>query len=330
MSEWKRAGANMSDGGPMSGGGGYESWFLSARDPAGRRGLWIRHTRQRPLPGSAAAAQSPAETAALWCTIIDRDVSPAPIAVKQVLAAHPADTVAGRSLFRGQATMGGRSARWELAISARAEPLRPLRPGFLYRAPLPRTKLEASVPDGLISGTVDIDGHSVAVSDWRGTVGHNWGSEHADTWVWLHAAGFDADPGAWLELVLARIRVGGARSPWMAMGALGSGGELIPLGGLGRQPRARVQPGRLTARVTATGGTMLLTVRTGEADAVAVAYADPSGGQRSVRHAALAAVMLTLRRRNHRNLTLTGGQGAYEYGTSQTLPGIDLVALPDG
>ena len=25
---------------------------------------------------------------------------------------------------------------------------------------------------------------------WRGTVGHNWGTEHADSWVWLHAAGF--------------------------------------------------------------------------------------------------------------------------------------------
>jgi len=55
--------------------------------------------------------------------------------------------------------------------------------------------------------------------------------------VWLHAADFDAAPLAWLELVLARIRIGSARLPWTAMGALSLGGEQILLGGLGRPPR---------------------------------------------------------------------------------------------
>ena len=87
------------------------------------------------------------------------------------------------------------------------------------------------------------------MSGWRGTVGHNWGSEHADSWVWLHAAGFGAAPEASLELVLARIRVRPARSPWTAMGALNLGGQRILLGGLGRRPRANVQPNRLTVDV---------------------------------------------------------------------------------
>jgi hypothetical protein len=65
----------------------------------------------------------------------------------------------------------------------------------------------------------------VSVSGRRGTVGHNWGAEHADCWVWLHAAGFGTAPQAWLELVLARIRAGPARSPWTAMGAHGLGGR---------------------------------------------------------------------------------------------------------
>jgi len=37
--------------------------------------------------------------------------------------------------------------------------------------------------------------------------------------------------------VLARIRVGPARLPWTAMGALSLGGQQIVLGGLGRRPR---------------------------------------------------------------------------------------------
>ena len=137
--------------------------------------------------------------------------------VKEVFAAFPPDAVAGPRQFRGQATMGEQSARWDLAVTGEQPPLRPLRPQMLYQAPLPRTKLEATVPDGDVTGTLELDGREVTVSGWRGTVGHNWGSEHADSWVWLHAAGFDAAPEAWLELVLARIRVGPARSPWSAM-----------------------------------------------------------------------------------------------------------------
>jgi hypothetical protein len=52
-------------------------------------------------------------------------------------------------------------------------------------------------------------------------------------------------PEAWLELVLARIRIGPARSPWTAMGALGLSGERIALGGLGRRSRVDAGPGRL-------------------------------------------------------------------------------------
>ena len=145
--------------------------------------------------------------------------------------------------------LGDQGARWDLTITGEQPPLRPLRPQVLYQAPLPRTKLEATVADGDVTGTLEVDGREVTVSGWRGTVGHNWGSEHADSWVWLHAAGFGAAPEAWLELILARIRVGPARSPWTAMGALGVGGERIVLGGLGRRPGSMAGPARLSASV---------------------------------------------------------------------------------
>jgi hypothetical protein len=130
---------------------GYESWFVSARDPVSARALWIRHTRHRPRQGP--------ESAALWCTVVDPHPGRPATVVKEVFADFPA---------------------------------------------LPRTKLEAVVPDGRLAGTLEIGGRELAVSGWRGTAGHNWGSEHADSWVWLHAADFGAVPEAWLELVLAR------------------------------------------------------------------------------------------------------------------------------
>ncbi|HEY6311897.1 MAG TPA: hypothetical protein VIY52_13985 [Streptosporangiaceae bacterium] len=201
---------------------------------------------------------------------------------------------------------------------------------MLYRSPLPRTKLEASVPDGQVTGLLDIDGRRVSVAGWRGTVGHNWGAEHADSWVWLHAADFSGAPEAWLDLVLARIRVGPARSPWTAMGALGLGGERIVLGGLGWRPRVDARPGRLTAGVPSPGARLQTSVTTDDDTAVAVAYTDPRGGTRTVWHAALASVELTLHRPGDRELTLSGSRGAYEYGTRQSMPGIVPQPLPEG
>src|ERR1700730_3968505 len=136
--------------------GGYESWFISARDPVSPRALWIRHTRHRPRVGP--------ESVALWCTVIDRDGGQERNAVKGVLAAFPPGTAAGPGQFRGQAAMAGHHARWGLAVTGEQEPLRPLRPAALYRAPLPRTKLEAVVPGGQVTGSLEVDGRTVAVS----------------------------------------------------------------------------------------------------------------------------------------------------------------------
>ncbi len=267
---------------------------------------------------------------ALWCTVIDHDLDQPPVVVKQVFSAFPPAAASGPGRFRGQAAMSGRSARWDLAITGEQPPLRPLRPPVLYRAPLPRTKLEATAPDGQVTGVLEIDGRTVTVSGWRGTVGHNWGSEHADSWVWLHAAGFGAAPQAWLELVLARIRVGPARSPWTAMGALSLNGERILLGGLGRRAGVDARPGGLTADVPSPGARLRVSVTTDDDDPVAVTYTDPHGGTRTVRHAALASVELILHRPGDRELTLSSSRGAYEYGTRQPMPGIRPRPLPEG
>ena len=299
---------------------GYVSWFISARDPDSRRALWIRHTRQRPSQGR--------ESVALWCTVVG--YGQPPVVVKQVFDAFPPDAAAGPEQFRGRAALGSHTARWDLAVVNGQPPLRPLRPPALYRAPLPRTKLEAAVPDGRVVGVLEIDGREVAVSGWRGTVGHNWGSEHADSWVWLHAADFGTAPEAWLELVLARIRVGPARSPWTAIGALSLGGLRIALGGLGRRARVDARPERLTSVVTSLGSRLQLSVTAADGDLVALPYTDPSGGTRTVSHAALAALELTVHRAGRPALTLSSSRAAYEYGTSQLVPGLVPRALPEG
>src|SRR5882757_6980690 len=76
---------------------GYESWFVSARDPDSARALWIRHTRHRPVQGP--------ESAALWCTVAGGDRGRPAVVVKEVFTAFPAGTSAGPDGFRGQAAI---------------------------------------------------------------------------------------------------------------------------------------------------------------------------------------------------------------------------------
>ena len=147
-----------------------------------------------------------------------------------------------------------------------------------------------------------LDGALVDVVGWRATVGHNWGAEHAERWVWLHAAGFEDEPEAWLELAIARIRVGGALSPWIANGAVFIGGQRFRLGGLGRVTGVRViaAPGRLEAIVPGERVTIHVAVHADVDQTVGFKYAgvgpDPVRGEREVLHAGLAEVHLGIRR----------------------------------
>ena len=311
--------------------GRYESWFLSARDAEpGRspRAVWLRHTSHR-------AAGATTGSRALWCTIFD-PAAGAPAAVKQSLPELPAKAVAGREGFRGEARARGRMAEWDLALTGGEPTLRHLRPTTLYRLPVPRTKLEAPVPDGIVSGRLVLDGALVDVVGWRATVGHNWGREHAERWVWLHAAGFEDEPETWLELAIARVRVGGALSPWIANGAVSVGGRRFKLGGLGHIPGVRVvaAPGRLEAIVPGERLEIRVAVHADLDQTVGFKYAgvgtDPVRGEREVLHAGLAEVHLGIRRPGRSSAELaTAAGGAYELGGRRFTHGVPLQPYPD-
>jgi hypothetical protein len=308
--------------------GRYESWFVSARDAEpGRqpRALWIRHTAHR-------AADSEQATGGLWCTVFDPSAG-APAAVKQSVPALPAPGAGARS-FKGEARGHGRMAEWELTLTSGDAPLRHLRPAALYRLPLPRTKLEAPVPDGIASGHLVIDGAALDVVGWRATVGHNWGAGHAERWAWLHAASFEDEPETWLELVVARVRVGRALSPWIAAGAVSLHGQRFRLGGLGHVPGVRVvaAPGRLEALVPGAHVEIRVAAHADLEQTVGFRYAgvgaDPQRDAREVLHAGLAEVRLGVRRRGRSSAELaTAAGGAFELGGRDL--GVPLQPYPD-
>ena len=83
-------------------------------------------------------------------------------------------------------------------------------------------------------------------------VGHNWGSEHAERWIWLHGVGFAEDPEAWLDVALGRVRVAGRLTPWIASGVLSLGARRYRVGGLTARG-LRVAEAADGCRLTVTG-----------------------------------------------------------------------------
>jgi hypothetical protein len=290
--------------------GRYESWYVRAVDPRAPRGAWIRHTTLQ-RPGGPPVRS-------LWCTVWDAAAG-GPIAVK----ATPGDDGArfAADAVRGSATTGPHHAAWDLAIADAAPPLRHLPHERLYAAPLPRTKLESPAPLARLSGTVEADGRRLELDGWPGMVGHNWGAQHAERWVWLHGIAFEDAPDAWLDLAAGRVRIGPASTPWIANGALCLDGRRRILGGLRERAEVDARPGEATLVLD----DVRIRVTAPREQTVAWVYADPPGGEHHALNCSIAGLELSAA---GRTVTTTHG-GAYELGVRERDHGIPVVPFPD-
>jgi hypothetical protein len=300
--------------------GHYESRFVRAVDPARDCAVWIRQTTHQ-RPGEA-------PTVAAWCTLWDAGE---PRAVKQSGPQPTAHVDAGGAA--GSATAQGRHAAWELQFAGADGPLRHLPRPWMYRAPLPRTKLESPQPGARVSGWVEFGDRRIELSGWPGTTGHNWGAEHAARWIWLHGVAFAEEPAAWLDIAFGRVRLGRMLTPWVANGAIRfEGGQRVAVGGLGRRPDVDAAPGRLEATLSGPGGLRLAVTAVAPAErTVAFTYADPGGGGHDVLNCSVASLRVRVERGDSRPRELTSEHGgAYELGLPAGEPhGVALQPYPD-
>ena len=207
----------------------YESFYLRAVSPNEPLGAWIRltiHKRPRELP-----------TGSVWCTLFDsrkgRPFMHKLTGKRPLVPAGGWIEMDGARLTPREAEGSCGPARWSLRVACEEPELRHLARSWLYRTPLPRTKLTSPMPAASFDGSLELSGQpAIAVRGWRGMVGHNWGSEHAERWIWLHGIEFDEQPDAWLDVALGRVRVAGRMTPWIANGALSLGGRRYRIGGL--------------------------------------------------------------------------------------------------
>jgi len=314
----------------------YESFYVRAVSPSEPVGVWIRHTAQK-RAGAAAVGS-------VWCTVFDA-ARGRPFMAKLTSESirEPSDGWVAIGDADGAGTAGGGTigpagtrgacggASWSLRDEPRTDPLQHLQRAWLYRAPLPRTKLTSPAPDARFDGSLHMpDQRELDVENWRGMVGHNWGSEHAERWIWLHGVGFAEDATAWLDVALGRVIVGGRLTPWVANGAISLDGRRVQIGGLtARGLRVAEGVEGCELHLPGEGGTTLeARVAVPPGTAAGWRYDDPDGGAgHDVVNCSIARLELSVTLGGGsatRTLTSAHG-GAYELGMRERDHGVPIA-----
>jgi hypothetical protein len=317
--------------------GHYESVYAQLSDPAAPRAVWVRYTVHK-RPGKP-------HEGSLWFTLFDREAG-TPRAVKVTLGAEATtapvdsyikigDATFGPGGLRGSAEAEGVSASWELSIDASQEPYRHLPKPWMYTAGLPKTKLLSPHPGARYSGHVTVDGRRVDVHGWPGMVGHNWGKQHAERWIWSHGDAFEGlEPSeAWFDGAFGRIKLGPVTTPWIANACLSLEGRRYILGGPGKARGTKVMetPEKLEFVLPGEEATVSGTFRSPRSDIVCWVYADPDGPEHNTANCSIAAVEMTVSRPGRPDLDLRTEWGAaYELGMREKDHGLPLQPFGDG
>ncbi len=309
--------------------GMYESFYLRAFAPSEPVGVWIRHTVHKPSGRPASGS--------IWCTVFDASRG-APMMHK--LTSSRLEVPQGEWIsVEGRACMGpGRAvgscgpASWSLRFDSPEAPLCHLKPNWLYRAPLPRTKLTSPAPNASFDGIVELEGRPpLHLDGWHGMVGHNWGAEHAERWIWLHAAGFADAPRTWLDVALGRLLIGGRMTPWVANGALSLDGRRFRVGGLTKRPQVSESASGCELRLAGEQG-IQVEARASVPDLGMAGwrYADPDGGAHDVLNCSIATVELTVASPDGRRTLSVEHGGVYELGMRERDHGVSIAPFADG
>jgi hypothetical protein len=315
--------------------GHYESFYIKACQPGGGRGIWIRHTDHK-RPGAE-------PNASIWFVLFDRGAE-GPRATKLTVPAAQLSApigswirVAGAEIGPGRASGSieteALNASWDLTFCGDAEPCKYLPADWLYRAPVPRTKFIAPYPDARFSGRLDVGDEAIDLDGWPGMIGHNWGTEHAERWVWLEGTGFAGADGTYFDAGAARVEVGPWTTPWLPSGMLMLDGEAHRLGGFGQIGSASIEPAPGACEFTLPGKDIVVRGRVSapKKDFVGWVYADPKGPEHNTINCSVSDLELTVERPAlpPRQLTLSAG-AAYEFGMRETDHGIPIQPYSDG
>jgi hypothetical protein len=292
-------------------GGFYESYFLRANHPTRPHAFWIRYTLFSPK-GNPAGTEGQ-----LWAIYFDGETATRTAVKESVpfdrcsfsqtdLQVRIGESVLDGSRLKGSARDGRHDLSWDLAYQGTQSPSF-LLPLGLYSRGFPKAKVLTGIPMADFRGHLDIDGHIVDVTGWRGSQNHNWGPKHTDQYAWGQVAGFDSEPDAFLECSTARLKIGPLWTPWLTNLVLRLPAREIQLNSLGQAIRNRGRYGFFSWTIECTRGPLQVTASfSSPADRfLALGYDDPPGRTRTCLNTKLAACRVRVTERNQPAIELT-------------------------
>ena len=223
-------------------------------------------------------------------------------------------------------------ASWDLEFGGSGKVFPYLPRAWMYRARVPRTKAVSLEPHATFRGRVTVGADTIEVDGWPGMVGHNWGSEHAERWIWLHGADFVGAPASWFDATIGRIKLGALTVPWIANGGLSLDGRVYRMGGPMAMSSTSVNAQPAHCRFTLPGRDVSIE---GELSApgestVAWRYSDPAGGEHFVSNCSVASLALTVRTHEQKTRLLHLPAGAaYEHGARERPSAIAIQPFAD-
>jgi hypothetical protein len=201
--------------------GHVESYFLRANHPSQPLAIWLKATILAPRQGDAVAE--------LWCIVFDGErhrvwADKVTVPVAEAVFEQAIELAGARFVLRGQGEARGElgdcafDLSWTRGDGPLGEPLRMFPYDVMYEAPLPKSKLLTPYPLLFFSGTIRCWGESIAVKEWLGMQGHNWGREHAHEYAWGQCNFVDRDgrPTCSVEAFTGRLKLGPVTTPMLS------------------------------------------------------------------------------------------------------------------
>lgn len=306
-----------------SGKGHYESYFIRANHPSEAKAFWVRYTIFAPKEGSQPMTE-------MWAIFFDAETEGVVAVQKDIpwqsssisddylhlnFDGAKLDSVTPRS-GRSIGDLHNKKNRlaWEVEYAQGGDPVL-LLPEKLYSTPLPKAKSLIISPNALFNGKFIINGQSVAIENWQGSINHNWGSKHTDAYAWGQVAGFDNDENAFFECATARIKLGPVWTPALSLAVLQVGGKTYEFNKLIDSARNTGIYNEFTWSLGCQNGDLRLQVevRGKESDFVALKYKNPPGGIKTCLNSKVARCEVLLYQGNQEIARLhTTNRAAFE------------------
>ena len=302
--------------------GQYEPWFLTVSD--GRIGYWIRYTLHAPTG-------APSE-ARLWFARFDRAEPDRTFALNRGFpidqAAVRADPfgvrIAGSTLASGHARGSiegrGHHVTWDIRWDTGGATHRLLPAGLHRLAP---TRPYCPNPDARFTGAVVVNGEQHDLEGASGQQGHQFGTRHADRWVWAHCNGFEGTDAV-LHALVAQGRRGPVTTPFTSFVSLRWRGRWLRFAKA--SPVAELGLGRWPIDVGDRRWRLSGSVHADPRLIVQARYLDPDGSERFAHNSEVASTELILferRRASYEEVAVLRSEGttAAEWAGRTPAPG---------